>query len=303
LLYIHYDIHNGPTPESAKPAGFHEELSLTIEIPDDLSQTELEEIQKFFSADLRARLMESGCTKQKMDLSTGDAFQARILTELPAGKQSKQLSHYYRYNSWVKIREEVFDSVLRIQIGDFIGKILDFYGGDKEDIFYVQWSAQSLVKITDQNLMKCIAKKISPFGTYIGSELLIPIQFAEEPGTTEKQRKEMLTPTFLKKYENEFNQVFNNSASSSEFSYQTWEDYLTKLLASKEPITVLHNKINYQMTGIAGSDEKNGVWVELTDTEHTLIMPLNEIRKVSAPQKISKIFSFYNYWSVFFCRD
>ena len=128
-----------------------------------------------------------------------------------------------------KNRGEVFDYYLRIPISNFIGRIIDFYNDGERDIFYIQWSNQSLSQISENSIQKCINNKIPPFGSYISHDMVLPINFSETPFLADKKQMELLKPYFLDKFEDEYFSVFGK-INQDGFPYQIWEHFFVNLL-------------------------------------------------------------------------
>ncbi|PKN86084.1 MAG: hypothetical protein CVU46_08955 [Chloroflexi bacterium HGW-Chloroflexi-8] len=277
-----------------------------FEIPEDCNQSEFDELTKFFSEEISVILKnEIGLEKfhsTNIDQNFTFKISTKISTDIPPDTIPTNLSKFFRFNKWVKIRDEVFDYYLRIPISNFVGRIIDFYNDGDKDIFYIQWSCQSLDKISQQSIQKCLNKKISPFGTYISKDFILPINFSEPPFLIEKKQMDLLKPFFKNKFEDEYNSVFDNK-NQDDFPYQIWERFLDNLFRTENNINLIKNKSEFRIVSIAGSDEKNGVWVEVMNTNQRFVAPLNSFLKIKTSLLIERFFVFYKYWSTYFCRD
>lgn len=274
----------------------------TVEIPDDLNQNEINELSIFFS-NVKRDYLKRNISFEKVALTNiEDNFCFNISNDNPPNTNPLQLSNYFRYNNWVKIRQETFDDYLRIPISNFVGKIIDFYNNGEKDVFYIQWNHQSLSQISEKNIHKCINNKISPFGSYISNDMVLPIYFSETPFLVEEKQMELLKPYFIKKFEVEYNSVFGKK-NTDDFSYQIWEHFFDNLLQNEHEIHLIKNRSEFRVISISGSDEKNGVWVEVTNANKKFVIPLNSFKKIKTSLTIENYFAFYKFWSIFFSRD
>ena len=83
--------------------------------------------------------------------------------------------------------------------------------------------------------------------------------------------------------------------------FEYWENLLNNRFDDQNEITgTTFQNETVKILSIAGSDEKNGVWINIRINEKELIIPLSNIRRISTPFKFNYDLKIYNYWASFF---
>lgn len=188
---------------------------------------------------------------------------------------------FYKFNQSVTVKSNVFDENLDWDISGFKGKIINFYSGEDEDIYQIQYSAESLNQIPIKKL-KQISPIGSPFYTYLEPEYLMP----ELTQTNTNQDQTELKKLFVNiidhlEFPPEISTLISESNSFFEIVHQ-WEIFFKNLSLELQSIEVnFSNQKKYQLIEICESDEFIGVWGKFLKEDTYYLFPLTDIKKVS----------------------
>lgn len=277
------------------------EISVSSEFPDELIENEINNLIDFLKEKIIIYI------KNKYGVSIENNIKKNEWLSFTINKGNKTientllLANFYQYNSWVKIRANIYDQYLKMPISNLIGKIIDFYNDGENDVFYIIWSNKSLQQIPEQIIKKCFRRKISPLGTYIQSDMILPIDFHENSSDLSISQMNLLKPYLMEKFESEYKTVFSWSEKTvSQNSEEIWEKFFENVILENGDIYLYKEKQNCKLISISGSDEKNGVWVVVEISLNRYIYPLNEFSSILSPDKLKRIFDFYLIWSIFY---
>ncbi len=271
----------------------------SIRIPEDLSTDEINALVKAAKENLSKN---TGIQLQETSHSN-DAFNYTIAEEPYPDAPILELSRFYTYNKWVSIRSGVYDSYLHLNSSHFVGRITDFYSDGEQDIFFIKWSKDSLAKIPVIKLQHLVRRNISPFGSYVSPDLILPMKHSEALIESEKKQLEIYRTYLPKKFETEFHVVFEETPSTRDKpNYIIWEDFFRKFLHAERIVHCAekHSQDSI-LVDVAGAEEKIGVWVELESEGKTTIIPLADVQEVQSNGNIEKFFHFYHHWVKYFC--
>ena len=126
-------------------------------------------------------------------------LELKVVSHIDSNSEILHLSNFFQFNSWVKICSNTYDQFLKMPISNFIGRIIDFYNDGENDVFYIEWSSNSLENFSDPNLKKCIKRKVSPFGTFITSDMVLPINYTENIQQLKRNQIKILRTFFYRK--------------------------------------------------------------------------------------------------------
>jgi hypothetical protein len=270
------------------------DISVSSEIPDDLTENEMNSLIEFLTDKIIIYL------KNKYGVSIENNYKKNEWLSFTISKNNKTiektllLANFYQFNSWVKIKANIYDQYIKIPISHFKGKIIDFYNDGEKDVFYIVWCSESLQQIPEPVLKKCFRRKISPLGTYIQSDMIFPISFHENSSDLSVSQMNLLKPYLLEKFEGEYKTVFsvfeNTSVINSE---EIWEKFFENEIQNNKEISLYKGKQNCKLISISGSDEKNGVWVEIEIYSKRYISPLNEFSSIVSQNNLKRNFENY----------
>ncbi len=277
------------------------EISVSAEIPDDLTENEVNNLVEFLTEKIIIYL------KIKYRVSFENNIKENKWLSFTIDKGNKiientlLLANFYQYNSWVKIRSNIYDQYLKMPISHLIGKIIDFYNDGENDVFYVVWCSESLHQIPEPIIKKCFRRKISPLGTYIQSDMILPIDFFENSYDLSRSQTNLLKPYLMEKFESEFKTVFSElETMGSKSSEEIWEKFFENAIQENREIFLNKAKQTCKLISVSGSDDKNGVWVEVEINSNRYINSLNEFSSILSTDKFKRIFEFYLLWSTYF---
>ena len=198
---------------------------------------------------------------------------------------------FYKFNNWVKIRSNVYDGYLKTNVSGFTGRIINFFSGDNQDVYQIALSGESLSRISKGKL-KSIAKRVSPFYTYLEPDYLLPIIPPNDQQNNQKFEilSNLVSPriglipdemnTFKLK---DFSEIINNWKSFFEGFFNN--DQVSK-------IRTFDNKI-YVWTGIHSADESFGIWGNFENNDEVRLFPLSDIKEIINDEKLSRYFHQY----------
>lgn len=277
------------------------EISVSSEIPDELTENEINYLIEFLTEKITIYLVNKYCVSIENNYKKNEWLSFKIAKDNIKIEKTLLLANFYQFNSWVKIRANIYDQYLKMPISHFIGKILDFYNDGKNDVFYIVWSSESLQHIPTNNIRKCFRRKISPLGTYIQSDMILPINFHENAFDLSISQMNLLKPYLMEKFESEFKTVFSElEKTGPKNSEEIWEKFFNKVIQENREIYIYKEKQSYKLISVSGSDEKNGVWVEVEINSKRYTYPLNEFSRIFSPDNLQNIFEFYLLWSTYF---
>jgi len=281
--------------------GNKNKISVSVEIPDDLTEIESSELFIFLTEKIIFFLNNKFHVHFDVDHNWNEWLTFKIEKGKKTNDNTFLLSNYYQFGSWVKIRSGIFDQNLNMPISNLKGKIIDFYNDGENDVFFILWCSESLRSIPEEKIKKCIKRKISPLGIYLQSDMVLPIFYYENPKDILISQIKLLKPYILEKFEKEFYLVFSDyDKTAFENSNQIWEHFFENLILDNSDLYLKRGKQDYKLLKISGSDEKNGVWVEVENRSKTYLFPLNDFSKIISHNKFQGIFDFYLYWSIYF---
>lgn len=200
---------------------------------------------------------------------------------------------FYTYNHWIKIKPDVYDDTLDWDISGFTGRIINFFSGEDEDIYQIEYSGHSLKQMPIENLQN-ISRNISPFFTYLEPEFIMPYL----PSSVDHQ-EERVKVRILEKILNHKKQSINPDFSIHEISsfleiIQNWETVLQKFLVANSDIQVrLSNRKKYQLINIHGSDEFWGVWGNFLRNKKHCLFPITEIVEIGNSRELQQTLKAY----------
>ncbi len=277
------------------------EISVSIEIPDDLTENEVNNLVEFLSEKIFVFFKNKYNVSFDNDSKTNSWLSFTIVNGNKTTENTLLLANFYQYNSWVKIRSDIYDQYLKMPISHLKGKIIDFYNDGENDVFFIVWSSESLLQIPESNIKKCLRRKISPLGTYIQSDMILPIDFFENSSDLSRSQTNLLKPYLMEKFESEFKTVFSElEIMSFNNSEEIWENFFENVIQENREIFLYKAKQTWKLISVSGSDEKNGVWVEVAINSKRYLYPLNEFSNILSLDNIKRIFEFYLVWSNFF---
>jgi len=298
-LFINFLIpENKQLIEELVPDGLNNR-TFSIHIPNDLSSDEIRNLVQAADERFLRRKEIQDVRSNPINSST---YYTITNDELP-NVCVIELSHFYIYDNWVSIRSGVFDRYLRLNISHFIGRIADFYNDNDQDVFFIKWDTTTLNRIPILKIRQLLKRKISPFGTFVSTDLILPVKKPEKSLDAEQKQLEIYRNHLPKKFELEFQTVFNGFSNQLKVSvFRTWENYLQNFILNENHISCLTKSMTKALiTAIAGSDEKNGVWVELKTNNNSIIIPLNDVEDILLNPIFEKMFHFYQHWCEIFC--
>lgn len=201
-------------------------------------------------------------------------------------KMSRELSWeiFYRFNRWVKVCDGIFDEDLDWFISGYTGKIIDFYSGDKISVFLIAFSGDSISKIPLEHLTTNI-NNISPFYTFLQSDLFMPDTGPENINLDEKKRIGMMLK--LSNF-----QKLSTDEKFISFSdlLKFWEGQFKEKLV--DPVEVKINSSDqsiYQLKDIPYFDERFGIWGTFIRNEKIVDIPLMEILEITSNKFLNSL--------------
>lgn len=277
-------------------------FQIAIRLPEDFTSAELHDLEEV----LRRKLINDiKCSEDFINSADIQFLNSNIdvITQKTINFKALDLSHFFRFNNWVKIRSGVYDRYLKMNSSNFIGRIVDFYNDGEQDIFYILWSKETLESLQFAKLQRLMTKKISPFGTYVSTDLITPIVYQEDETLLQRKQLEIFYTQIANKYSNEYDKVFGASESNTDIETEVmWEHYFSQLLSVNKPVFCFFGSAReYQISDIVGGDQKTGVWVELSYAEKNQIVPLSDLDGIKENKEFSAFLAFYKYWAKIFC--
>lgn len=282
----------------------NEDFSISIQIPNNLSKNDLDDLLIFLKIKFSSIINKKINRALEANIDTDVLLDLKYCNHVENKTELLYLSNFFQFNSWVKVCSNTYDQFLKMPISNLIGRIIDFYNDGENDVFYIEWSSTSLEHLTDSTLRKCIRKKVTPFGTFIESDLVLPVNYTENIQKLKQNQINLFKPYIPDKFELEYNAVFNlQSSSANLYPDQIWANYFENVLYNEKEIDLFFNDQPARLITITGSDEKNGIWVEVESESKRYIRPLNEFTNISTPGFIKQVFNFYLFWSTYFFRS
>ncbi len=273
--------------------------NFSIRIPEDLSSDEINAV--FYAA--KENLLTNTGNPLQESKQLNDVIVYTIEEVSIPNAQILELSHFYTFNKWVSIRSGVYDRYLHLNSSHYSGRITDFYNDGEQDIFFIKWSKDSLERIPATKLQHLFRNYISPFGSYVFPDLILPLIHSEELLEFEQKQLEIYRAYLPVKFEDNFRVVFGETSyNRKKPNYIIWEDFFQKFLQAEG---IVHCKYKHaqdsRLVDVAGADEKVGVWVELLSEGKTNIIPLADVQEVQSSVNIENVFQFYLHWVNYFC--
>ncbi len=278
------------------------QYQVAIKLPEDFTSAEISDLEQVLKAELMKKIDNSAIIINSTD---NDLLTSQI--EVKAQKsinfKALDLSHFFRFNNWVKIRSGVYDRYLKMNSSNFIGRIVDFFNDGKQDIFYILWSKETLNSVPTVKLQRLMTKKVSPFGTYVSTDLITPIVFYEEEVQIQEKQMEIFYTQIKNKYSTEFDGVFGENLDNSPSQLERiWELFFTQLISNNHPLKCFYGSAKeYQISSISGGDQKTGLWVELSFAEKNQIVPLCDLDGIKDNKDVGAYLAFYKSWANIFC--
>ena len=275
---------------------------ICFSIPADFDQNDLFHITKYFRAKVFENIKNPTENIHTGNFLNDDQIKFKLLDIKDNPQNCMDLSIYYQYMDWIIVRSGMFDQSLKQNIGEMKGIIVDFYNNGQEDIFKINLGIQALSGFSEKKMKFLIDRKISPFYTYLSPDQILP---SSEPDSTESIQDSQVQ-NLLKYAPEKIKSHWNNPQNKNYYDQQKpifeyWENLLNNRFDDQNQITgTTFQNETVRILSIAGSDEKNGVWINIRINERELIIPLSNIRRISTPLKFNYDLKIYNYWASFF---
>ncbi len=275
---------------------------ICFSIPEDFNESDFLLLTNFLKTKVFKNIKISTTYGQTNQFLNDDRIKFELLDIRDDSKICVDLSIYYQYMDWIIIRSEIFDRSFKQNIGGMKGIIVDFYSNGQEDIFKINFGTQALSQFSENKLKYLIERKISPFYTYLSSDQILPS--IKSDSYDHMQDSQALTlvkyaPEKIKSHwENPQNRCYYVKQKQI---FEYWESLLsTRFTEQNHLIGTTFQNENVRILSIAGSDDKNGVWINIEKNEKELIIPLSNIRRISTPINCNFDLKIYNYWASFF---
>ena len=200
---------------------------------------------------------------------------------------------FYQFQHQIIVKSNVFDDYLKCDISGAKGKIINFFSGDNQDIYQIQFSNNSLKHIL-KNQTKRFSKEISPFFTYLESELFMP-DFPLKGISKENYNMMDFLPDILEGdlLIEELDDTFKKTMDNLEF-INIWEMIFNQFFMEEiEIITIGSNQRKYSLIGINSSDESFGVWGEFRNDSKISLFPLTDMIKCLNQKKFDQYLQIY----------
>lgn len=275
---------------------------ICFSIPADFNQNDFLLLTNFLKAKVFKNIKRSTEYVQTSQFLDDDRIKFELLDIKDDSKICVDLSIYYQHLDWIIIRSEIFDRSIKQKIGGMKGIIVDFFSNGQEDIFKINFGTQALSLFSENKLKFLIERKMSPFYTYLSSDQILPsIKSDSDDHIQDNQVLTLLkyAPEKIKSHwENPQNRCYYDKQKQI---FEYWETLLSnRFTEQKHLIGTTIQKENVKILSIAGSDEKNGVWINIQKNEKELIIPLSNLRRISTPINLNYDLKIYNYWASFF---
>ncbi len=186
---------------------------------------------------------------------------------------------FYQFQQQIIVKSNVYDDYFGCDISGLQGKIINFYTGENEDVYQIQFSRNSIQKVLNGRTNRA-SKNISPFFTYLESDYFIPDFPSTEDSSEDYNMMEFL-PAIMegKNYPEEIDVIFKKSDDVLTLLNYWKELFLQFLKEGLEIITVGNDHCKYSLFGINSSDEAFGIWGEFRKNNQTCIFPLSDLKK------------------------
>jgi hypothetical protein len=255
-------------------------------IPDNLTKKDHDHLEKiakhFFECQINSPI-ESFVTSNE-----------KILMEIdPSRIKEIPWDIFYKFNKSVIVKSNVYDENLDCDISGFEGRIVNFYSGEDQDVYQIQYSAESLHQIPLMKL-KQVSKISSPFYTYLEPDDIMP-KFDKTNSNLDQSEliKVLVNIIDTPDLPGEIRALIPESGSFLEI-IRIWEYFFKNLLQELNLIKVeLNNHKTHQLIEIYDSDEFNGVWGKFWDGNFNNLFPLEDINKAIDFEKFNNLL--YNY--------
>lgn len=295
-MYLVYPLSNNDPSDPDQP-----KEGIYIQVPDDLNDTEMSDWDELIHHEFKTRFDRD---PQFFDKSTREAFPEFVTdrNDIPASFSEISTDHFFRYGNWVKVRSGVYDRYLKMHIGNFIGQVVDFYTDYSDDIFYIQWASEFLQRIPTRKVSRLIGVDISPFGTYVSSNLILPIFHEEDQAESNDAKLAVFLQHLPSKHHPIFDQLFQSDPIKSNRPLESiWEAFWHELITRMQPIEVhLPGQRIGLLMDTAGSDDKCGVWVLAAESGNELILPMLDLLDIEQRENLPEILEFYRLWANLF---
>jgi len=203
---------------------------------------------------------------------------------------AKELSWeiFFRFNRWVRVCDGIFDEDLDWFISGFTGKIIDFYSDDKNSVFLIAFSGDSITKIPLNHIQATI-NNISPFYTFLEPELIMPDIGPENLNVDEKKRIGIMLELTNFKNLSTFEKIESFSGL-----LKFWEDQFKANLVNPAEVRINSSDQSiYKLKDIPYFDERFGVWGTLISDGKMIDIPMMEIQEVTNNKFLSNLIMEY----------
>jgi len=205
-------------------------------------------------------------------------------------KVAKELSWeiFFRFNRWIRVCDGIFDEDLDWFISGFSGKIIDFYSDDKNSVFLIAFSGDSITKIPLNHIQATI-NNISPFYTFLEPELIMPDIGPENLNVDEKKRIGIMLELTNFKNLSTFEKIESFSGL-----LKFWEDQFKANLVNPAEVRINSSDQSiYKLKDIPYFDERFGVWGTLISDIKMVDIPMMEIQEVTNNKFLSDLIMEY----------
>jgi hypothetical protein len=269
--------------------------------PKGFNQNDFSHLTNYFKKIITEKYESTNLTNSSLfQFENKIKFQLLDVKEKP--KNCIDLSIYYQYMDWIVVRSGIFDNSFKQNIGGYEGEIVDFFSDGKQDIFKIYLGIQSLSQFSDKKMKFLFENNISPFYTFLSSDQILPSN-RSDPGISLRDSHIQI---FLKYSSEKIKTHWINSKNMSHYNNQNpifeyWESLFDRIFADQDRLmAVTYQNETVRILSTAGSDEKNGVWINIMNNEKELRIPLSDIKRISTPLKFNHDLKIYNYWALFF---
>jgi hypothetical protein len=269
--------------------------SLRLAIPNNFSKGEIEEIIAFL----------------KTYISHKYGLNIQFTPSKPIGGEQKTkkitLRHFYNYDSLVKIRKGIRDIEFNVELGGLQGRILMFFQDENQELYFIQWTRDSFLKLPEAYLSQLRENKLPWSGTYIESSDLMPVKIFHST--------ESLEPDLITKYVTTLSEPMrrvweNEILPKNQLNQDVFYVWETLFAGINQPIQLTYRLSNPEETTCsttcvlrpAGYDSIYGVWVFISNPSEEYIIPLSQILHFEDPE-LNQLLQIYLDWVQIFCPE
>lgn len=265
---------------------------LRLTLPSDFSRLEIKQIFSFLKKYFRQKY--------------GRAIKPvhKIPSAAKADTKKIDLRHFFNYLSVVEIREGIQDADFDYDLSGLRGQILLFLQDGESELYFIQWTHESFLRISDQYRFILKNNDLPWSGTFIESYNILPVSSAKTLEPIDLVLASKYLKTLPNKHLNFWEKEIIPLLAVYPSIFSIWEQLFSGI---QNPI-----QLTYHVPGLAvppitaafhltpaGNEPVNGVWVTLSE-EAEIMLPLTEISNFSDPDLQQKL-SYYHDWVRFVC--